>query len=553
MGSGENSQLSNVQGFGSSTTSSYLLGSESRSNAPSTPPEFFSVAGGTGQTFKETLGAHTSHILSSLLDGDGSSDIMRGDGAALQEEGGLVEIAPVKLLLNRSVSLLASAGMEAAGSMWGIGSASEGHESRGVYGISQPRGEGDVESAGIVSDGGILAHTQQTGDYYYVNGSADYFISFQDQLLSHSTFKMRDELVKYANPMLIILGNISNLVALIVLKRKKFKRSSVAFYLAAYAVANLLVLNLMLGLSWMFYIFELKHVTYIADWTCRLWMFLSNVVTYSGIWIVVAMNVDRLIYLTPRSNTQAHCTRFSAKVVVVVIIILLIVVSIHAMWTYELRMHGCFVAFERNDLHTIIWPWWSAAVYSYIPLFSLIALNVVQAAVLCMRYCRQGDGTAWGVIVSRFDAEGMDNFVVTAAVISLHFFFLTVPATVINVLDIHLPSSWLQVDVIARIELAKKITEQMSSLNHSLLGIHLLVCSPDYRRELVQWWRAIFRCRTSFIKWPFKTFQLRDRGDRAVGGPTSNSDDSTSQHREVNYQLCNSNEFRDGEMTITSV
>ncbi|GFR65843.1 FMRFamide receptor-like [Elysia marginata] len=493
----------------------------------------------------ESFGTPASHIMSTLLSGKGKGDAVSSRSGGFYEDGSAVGTAAVKLLLNSSVNLLTSAG---------IGSGEEGYASGREYGISKTRGAGGIQGVGFAGTVGEPSHVQPAEDFFSLNRSVDYINSFQDQLLSHSTFRMRDELVKYANPMLIVLGNISNLLALIVLRRKKFKRSSVAFYLAAYAVANLLVLNLMLGLSWALYIFELKHVTYIADWTCRLWMFLSNVITYTGIWIVVAMNVDRLIYLTPRSNTQAHCTRFSAKVVVVVIVVLLIVVSIHAMWTYELRRHGCFVAFERNDLHTIIWPWWSAAVYSYIPLFSLIALNVVQAVVLCLHYFRQGDGTAWGVVVSRYDSEGMDNFVLTAMTISLHFFFLTVPATVINVLDIHLPSSWLQVDVIARIELAKKITEQMSSLNHSLLGLHLLLCSPDFRREFAQCFRSVFRCRSS-SKRPFKSFELHGGGGCGAGGggPTSNSDDSTSPHREVDYELCNSNEYRDGDMTITSV
>ena len=542
MRSSAQSPLAYVQRIvASSSTYPYLVGTESRSGSPYSA-QIPTVA---GDTFRESLPTPKYQIVTNYLGGGGGKG---GDLSSKEERAVGVEI--IKMLLNGSVNFLASAG---ADSVWGVGRG-EGQAAIGAYGDLHAGGEGAVESAGIAGTAGIASHAQPAEEYYYVNGSGDYISTFYDQLVSHNTFKMREELVKYANPMLIILGNISNLVALIVLRRKRFKRSSVAFYLAAYAVANLLVLNLMLGLSWVFYIFELKHVTYMADWTCRLWMFLSNVITYTGIWIVVAMNVDRLIYLTPRANTQAHCTRFSAKVVVVVIVTLLIVVSIHAMWTYELRVHGCFVAFERNDLHTIIWPWWSAAVYSYIPLFSLIALNVVQAVVLCMRQVRHGDGTAWGEVVTRFDSEGMDNFVLAAMAISLHFFFLTVPATVINVLDIHLPSSWLQVDVIARIELAKKITEQMSSLNHSLLGLHLVVCSPDFRRELAKCCRALCRCRST-SKRPFKTFELHGGGGcgGGGGGQTTNSDGSTSPHREVDYELCNSHESRDGEMTITSV
>ncbi|GFO46717.1 FMRFamide receptor-like [Plakobranchus ocellatus] len=554
MGDSSLSSFSHMQSSVQSSILPFISGGETSSGSPLS---HYPIGTRVGEELVKSQKSPVSHLRTALFGGgDGGSAVTGGQlglraddeisGAGSSEGLQAGVMAAVKLLVNGSVSLLASTGVEAADS-WDAGGGEQGGRvtARELGHAGESAGSGTV----LATD---LLHTQDAREYYYVNGSEDYFSTFYEQLLSHNTFKMRDELLKYVNPMLIILGNISNLIALIVLRRKKFKRSSVCFYLGAYAVANLLVLNLMLGLSWMFYIFETKHVTFIADWTCRLWMFLSNVITYSGIWFVVAMNVDRLIYISSRANAQAHCTRFSAKVVVTLIVILLVVVSIHAMWTYELRVHGCFVAFERNDLHTIIWPWWSAAVYSYIPLSTLIVLNVIQIAVPCVRHFRHGNSTGWGNMSSRIDTEGTDNFVLAALVISLHFFFLTVPATVINVLDIHLPSSWLQVDVIARIELAKKITEQMSSLNQSLLGLHLFACSPDFRRELAHCCRAIFRCKSA-RKRPFKAFELRGNSGIRVGVKTSNSDDSSSQHREVDYELCNSNESKDGEMTITSV
>ncbi|XP_005089826.1 uncharacterized protein LOC101845814 [Aplysia californica] len=395
---------------------------------------------------------------------------------------------------------------------------------------------------------------------HYFNSSYADYPPFYEQLIDHSAFKMRDELFRYASPVVIVLGNISNLMALFVLQRKKLRRSSVCFYLSAYAVANLCVLDFLLAVAWVCFVFQKPYVTFLADWTCRLWMFLTNVMTFSGIWFVVVMNIDRLIYLTSKTKAKSYCTAFAAKTIVIFVVIGLVVVSIHAMWTYALQPQGCFVSYQQQDLHTIIWPWWSAAVYSYIPLSLLLILNIAQAIAICLRWCQcvpfvecfpckmctpinsctQYTPCARCVRSqpNSPDSSGTtpDDFVVTVMVVSLSFFLLTIPATVINILDIHLPSSALTVDLIARIELTKKITELLSTLNRTVLGYLLLACSKDFRHEFVAFLRLICCCLRS--RRIFKVFEMRNM---------SNSEDS-SPHIQVDYELCNNN-----DETVTDV
>ncbi|CAL1544813.1 unnamed protein product [Lymnaea stagnalis] len=354
--------------------------------------------------------------------------------------------------------------------------------------------------------------------------------SFYEQLMNRSEFKMRDELFRYVTPTFIILGNITNLIALFVLRRKKLRRTSVCFYMCAYALANLFVLNLMIGVIWMCDMFKLHYVTYLADWTCRLWTFVNNVMTYCGLWFVVAMNIDRLYFITSRANAQNHCTVFSAKAAVVAIMVGLIVISIHAMWTYELQTQGCFVATEPYDLHKIIWPWMSATLYTYLPLALLLCLNIAQAVALLVRHV--------GEPVLCAPADGcQDTFIVTVMVVSLSAFLLNLPATVTNVLDIHVPSTWISLEFVAGIELTKKITELLSTLNYAMLGIELFICSREFRREFMALFRVVFCCFAS--KRTFKVFEMR---------PTFNSEESSSPHRQVDYELCNNN-----EETVTSV
>lgn len=299
--------------------------------------------------------------------------------------------------------------------------------------------------------------------------------------------------------------------------------------MCAYAVANLLTLNLMLGIGWFCFAFNKIYVSNLTDWSCRLWSFLTNVITYSGIWFVVAMNIDRLLFTLSRSSAQGHCSVFSAKAAVTAIVIGLVVVSIHAMWTFELQPHGCYVPFQQGDIHILIWPWWSATVYTYLPLFLIISINLVHIVALLLKYFQEIHSSP------QVDAN-KDTFVVTVIVVSMSFFLLAVPATVTNILDIHMPSSWLSVDLVARMELTKKITEILSSLNQVVFGAQLLLCSQEFRRESVALMRVIFCCVAS--KRNIKMFEMRQ---------PSNSEDS-SPDRQVDYQLCNNN-----DETITSV
>lgn len=357
----------------------------------------------------------------------------------------------------------------------------------------------------------------------FSNQSYSEIDSFYDLLFNHSHMRMREDILRYMTPVVIIIGDLSNLLALFVLRRKKLRRYSVCFYMSAYAIANLFILNVMFGISWICFTFNKRYVTNLADWSCKLWSFITNVITFSGIWFVVAMSIDRLLYTTSRSSSV-----FSAKATVTAIMTGLVVVSIHAMWTYELQPQGCYIPFQQEDAHIIIWPWWSATVYTYLPLFLIFILNIVHPVALCITHAR-------GTNSSHQDPTA-DSFVLTVIVVSVSFFLLTVPATVTNILDIHLPSSWINVDLVARLELTKKITELLSSLNYVLFGVQLLLCSGEFRREFVALLRAVFCCLA--LKRRFKVFEMRH---------TSNSEDS-SPHRQVDYELCNNNDD-----TITSV
>nr|KAG5712729.1 hypothetical protein BaRGS_029784 [Batillaria attramentaria] len=330
-------------------------------------------------------------------------------------------------------------------------------------------------------DGGPEDNQSWSSDGNISNPAATLQKLYED-LLAHPNIRMRDELLRYLTPVLIVFGNFSNLLALIVLRRKNLRQQSVCFYMAAYAVANILVLDLILGIQWFCFVLEKTYIAMLTDSLCRLWTFATNVIIYCGIWFVVMMSIDRFIYLCYAHKATSYCTVFAAKAIVVIVMIGLIVVSIHAMWIFELQPQGCFVSYEQQDLHTMIWPWWSATIYSYLPLALLFLINITLSVSLCLKRHRQRRSQQVG--------EG-DDFAITTLVISSCFWLLTVPATAINVIDIHYPSAWLSIDLIAEIELTKKITEILSHVNQTLLGVILMIFSRAFRQEVFSLVQAV--------------------------------------------------------------
>ena len=369
------------------------------------------------------------------------------------------------------------------------------------------------------------------------------------------TKQQQQPLFTYGIPIMIVLGNISNLMALFVLRRKKFANKSTCYYLKAYAVANLCLLNVQMGVSWACHVLDLPDVSHVADWTCGAWMFLTSVINYMGVWLVVAIDIDRLIFLVSKKNAKSHCTLFAAKTVVVIIVIGLVVVSIHCMWTYSLQTHGCFVSYDVNDLHAMTWPYWSAAIYSYIPLVLIVVLNVAKLAQICCRLaathhraarclpcpaciCTTPACACCASCVVRIPANRSkeiheihpDDFIITTSVISLFFFVTTFPITVTNLIEVHSSPTTFSADSVARVELTKAITELVFICNRAFLGFYLLICSKTFRRESVLTVKAFLKYFK--LKKKDKIYELRKISQ------TDNEDSVPTI--QVNYQFCRS-------------
>jgi hypothetical protein len=281
----------------------------------------------------------------------------------------------------------------------------------------------------------------------------------------------------YLPPVLIILGTVGNCLTIIVLRRKNFRQCSISFYMTAYACCCLLMLYLFLGTEWFSKILHQKSLDEKADWLCRVWQFISRVISYSGIWFVVAMMIDRFIVIWHPKQFSSLCTIFMAKFVAIIIFVGLVVISIHAMWTFELMNDsGCYPYHTENDIHSLIWPWVAASFYSYIPLALIFTFNVLIFTGICLKRPFKSHQT---------QEHHSLLFTYTTLGTSMVYFLLVMPATIINVVDMTYPPSWLH-DKELMIQLAKArfTAHYMAWLNTTIIFFMCFFFSRTFRTEV---------------------------------------------------------------------
>ncbi|XP_061166494.1 G-protein coupled receptor 183-like [Saccostrea echinata] len=281
----------------------------------------------------------------------------------------------------------------------------------------------------------------------------------------------------YLPPVLIILGTVSNCLTIFIMKRKNIRQCSISFYITAYACSSLLMLYLFLGTEWITKIFNQKSLDEKADWLCRVWQFISRVISYSGIWFVVAMMIDRFVVIWHPKQFSSLCTIFMAKFVAIIIFVGLVVISIHAMWTFEL-MHnsGCYPYHRENDIHSLIWPWVAASFYSYIPLALIFIFNVLIFTGICLKRPFKAHQTR---------EHHSLLFTYTTLGTSMFYFLLVMPATIINVVDMTYPPSWLHdYELMIQLTKARFTAHYMAWLNTTIIFFMCLFFSRTFRLEL---------------------------------------------------------------------
>lgn len=243
---------------------------------------------------------------------------------------------------------------------------------------------------------------------------------------------MQDDTDVYLLPAIIIIGSLSNILTLIVFKKGKQQNLSVSYYLGVFSVTNLVHLFFNFGLHWLTMVSTGRSIETTSNLICPIWSFLYRIITFSGIWIVLAVTVDRYIAVCHPHHANTICSLFMAKVVIIVIYIGLIVISVHAMWTYHIIETNVTETIKdekcnyKPDNHVEIWMWYSGTCYIYIPSILLVFFDILLICGICINGRRS--------TVSRQESVATDLKYTILALSNLYL-LLSGPATIVNTND----------------------------------------------------------------------------------------------------------------------
>ena len=137
----------------------------------------------------------------------------------------------------------------------------------------------------------------------------------------------------YYSMFLIISGTILNILSILTLSRKSFKRSTTSVYLRFLAIVDLFVLYN--GLSRHFisgvYHYNVRHI---SDAFCKFNQWTTSFGPDISAWILVAVTGERVLSIVKPHSVRLMCTKFTARLTILSIVAALMTTNLPLMLFY---------------------------------------------------------------------------------------------------------------------------------------------------------------------------------------------------------------------------
>ena len=301
-------------------------------------------------------------------------------------------------------------------------------------------------------------------------------------------YNISQQMWKYIPPIIIVLGTVGNILSILVMLRKRFRRTTMCFYLIALAIADMLVLycsllpkSLERYLSTRF----LRH----SDFLCKTWNFLIIYVSHIAPWIIVCLTSERFVAVIFPHYCQVLFTQARAAVALAFAILILLIFDLHYFWTHHLstmigeagttKVCGMYIMQHYNFMVNI-WPWVDMALFSLVP----IALIIVGNISICIKlglahYNRRNLGASTNQ--SRNQSKLISTTIILVS-ISLLFIVSTLPVTIWQIqawIGIRDEDAWVEAQItIAAVGLLQYLNNACNFVLYCLSG-------KQFRKELI--------------------------------------------------------------------
>ena len=180
-------------------------------------------------------------------------------------------------------------------------------------------------------------------------------------------------------PIVMAIGFLGNMCSLLVTTRPQFRKRSTYCYLSVLAVADTFVL-LILGTAYIIMMATDSRELLLSAVFCTLVYFLYYQSTHLASWLLVAITIDRYIYIHCPLLRATLCTVRRAQQVCVAIAVLSVLVNVHQFGTEILVDTGeikyCAARPGSEKFLYEVWPILDAVLYAYLPSICITIVNL---------------------------------------------------------------------------------------------------------------------------------------------------------------------------------
>ncbi|CAH1777828.1 unnamed protein product [Owenia fusiformis] len=289
----------------------------------------------------------------------------------------------------------------------------------------------------------------------------------------------------FGAPLLLVFGTISNILIIIVLMRKKFRKSSWGLYLTTLAVCDTLLLYMFSLDSWLQIVFKV----WISDETvagCKVYRFVSYFLVHFVAWILVAVSCERIVFIYFPMKAKIVCRRRTACIVLGSIAFILTGVNAHIFWTFSLTEYDGFyycdlvdnIAELMGPQFVIIFLWLDLSIASLVPFILMITCNITIIARLIQSDRQRRAATSDGA--QKSSTTSIAIMLVSTATM---FLILTLPVAICMVLSLNdeFTSTGNNMD---NLYFAKRIAEFVQQINSVLNFWLYCLTGKAFRTEL---------------------------------------------------------------------
>ena len=222
---------------------------------------------------------------------------------------------------------------------------------------------------------------------------------------------------------IIFIGTITNVLSIIVLLRKSFRKTTMSLYLITLAVADTFVLYCDAG---QIVLRHLKLYVASSNAECKITRFLAIFPKQLSSWIIVNLTLERTAAVLFPLHCKEWFTRLKAANFLLINVLILLMLNVQILWTTAFDGNMCMYQINL-DIMSFIWPKVEVMIYSILPSIILIVCNTMICVKMYKSYLLRNSEDSTSA-----DDTKLRRTIIVLLTLTFVFFVTTFPAVSIS-------------------------------------------------------------------------------------------------------------------------